>query len=83
MKSNLERFQVTKLCPFQEKIRRQYLSTNVRQQSDFGLISYVVNDEINLFWSKQVGILGFFFLLLSTFLFYLKKKNGEAKVNRT
>ncbi|XP_060015534.1 general transcription factor IIH subunit 1 isoform X1 [Lagenorhynchus albirostris] len=28
MKSNLERFQVTKLCPFQEKIRRQYLSTN-------------------------------------------------------
>lgn len=74
MKSNLERFQVTKLCPFQEKIRRQYLSTNVRQQSDFGLISYVVNDEINLFWSKQVGILGFFFLLLSTFLFYLKKK---------
>lgn len=82
MKSNLERFQVTKLCPFQEKIRRQYLSTNVRQQSDFGLISYVVNDEINLFWSKQVGILGFFFLLLSTFLFYLKK-NGEAKMNRT
>lgn len=48
MKSNLERFQVTKLCPFQEKIRRQYLSTNVRQQSDFDLISYVVNDEINL-----------------------------------
>ncbi|KAM4850377.1 general transcription factor IIH subunit 1 isoform X2 [Urocitellus parryii] len=29
MKSNLERFQVTKLCPFQEKIRRQYLSTNL------------------------------------------------------
>ncbi|XP_029438209.1 general transcription factor IIH subunit 1 isoform X2 [Rhinatrema bivittatum] len=29
MKSNLERFQVTKLCPFQEKVRRQYLSTNV------------------------------------------------------
>ncbi|XP_029438204.1 general transcription factor IIH subunit 1 isoform X1 [Rhinatrema bivittatum] len=28
MKSNLERFQVTKLCPFQEKVRRQYLSTN-------------------------------------------------------
>ncbi|XP_041270932.1 general transcription factor IIH subunit 1 isoform X3 [Onychostruthus taczanowskii] len=28
MRSNLERFQVTKLCPFQEKIRRQYLSTN-------------------------------------------------------
>lgn len=30
MRSNLERFQLTKLCPFQEKIRRQYLSTNVR-----------------------------------------------------
>ncbi|KAG8524231.1 General transcription factor IIH subunit 1, partial [Galemys pyrenaicus] len=29
MKSNLERFQVTKLSPFQEKIRRQYLSTNL------------------------------------------------------
>ncbi|XP_032379942.1 general transcription factor IIH subunit 1 [Etheostoma spectabile] len=29
MKSNLERFQVTKLCPFQEKIQRQYLSTNL------------------------------------------------------
>ncbi|XP_075423802.1 general transcription factor IIH subunit 1 [Ascaphus truei] len=29
MKSNLERFQVTKLCPFQEKIRMQYLSTNL------------------------------------------------------
>uniref|UniRef100_A0A2I3T0V9 GTF2H1 n=1 Tax=Pan troglodytes TaxID=9598 RepID=A0A2I3T0V9_PANTR len=29
MKSNLERFQVTKLCPFQEKIRRQYLSTHL------------------------------------------------------
>ncbi|KAF3821912.1 hypothetical protein GH733_007286 [Mirounga leonina] len=41
MKSNLERFQVTKLCPFQEKIRRQYLSTNVRQQCDFGLIFFL------------------------------------------
>uniref|UniRef100_A0AAY4DCY2 General transcription factor IIH subunit 1 n=1 Tax=Denticeps clupeoides TaxID=299321 RepID=A0AAY4DCY2_9TELE len=30
MKSNLERFQVTKLRPFQEKIQRQYLSSNVR-----------------------------------------------------
>ncbi|XP_068050134.1 general transcription factor IIH subunit 1 isoform X1 [Anomalospiza imberbis] len=29
MRSNLERFQVMKLCPFQEKIRRQYLSTNL------------------------------------------------------
>ncbi|NXE67822.1 TF2H1 factor, partial [Calcarius ornatus] len=29
MRSNLERFQVTKLCPFQEKIQRQYLSTNL------------------------------------------------------
>ncbi|KAM4617266.1 general transcription factor IIH subunit 1 isoform 1-T2 [Discoglossus pictus] len=29
MKSNLERFQITKLCPFQEKIRKQYLSTNL------------------------------------------------------
>lgn len=29
MKSNLERFQMTKLRPFQEKIQRQYLSTNV------------------------------------------------------
>ncbi|XP_015272780.1 PREDICTED: general transcription factor IIH subunit 1 [Gekko japonicus] len=29
MRSNLERFQITKLCPFQEKIRRQYLSTNL------------------------------------------------------
>lgn len=29
MRSNLERFQLTKLCPFQEKIRRQYLSTNL------------------------------------------------------
>uniref|UniRef100_A0A1W7RCQ6 General transcription factor IIH subunit 1 n=1 Tax=Agkistrodon contortrix contortrix TaxID=8713 RepID=A0A1W7RCQ6_AGKCO len=29
MRSNLERFQVTKLCPFQEKIRKQYLSTNL------------------------------------------------------
>lgn len=32
MRSNLERFQLTKLCPFQEKIRRQYLSTNVREK---------------------------------------------------
>ncbi|CAH2325699.1 general transcription factor IIH subunit 1 [Pelobates cultripes] len=29
MKSNLERFQITKLCPFQEKVRKQYLSTNI------------------------------------------------------
>ncbi|KAM4721095.1 LOW QUALITY PROTEIN: general transcription factor IIH subunit 1 [Rhinophrynus dorsalis] len=29
MKSNLERFQVTKLCPFQEKVRKQYLSANL------------------------------------------------------
>ncbi|KAH0620941.1 hypothetical protein JD844_021858 [Phrynosoma platyrhinos] len=29
MRSNLERFQITKLCPFQDKIRRQYLSTNL------------------------------------------------------
>nr|XP_028588769.1 general transcription factor IIH subunit 1 isoform X1 [Podarcis muralis] len=29
MRSNLERFQVTKLCPFQDKIRRQYLSINL------------------------------------------------------
>uniref|UniRef100_A0A8C5K8E1 GTF2H1 n=1 Tax=Jaculus jaculus TaxID=51337 RepID=A0A8C5K8E1_JACJA len=29
MKSNLEWFQVAKLCPFQEKIQRQYLSTNL------------------------------------------------------
>ncbi|XP_078537199.1 general transcription factor IIH subunit 1 isoform X2 [Lissotriton helveticus] len=29
MKTNLERFQITKLCPFQEKIRKQYLSTNL------------------------------------------------------
>nr|DBA17594.1 TPA: hypothetical protein GDO54_003018 [Pyxicephalus adspersus] len=29
MKSNLERFQLTKLCPFQEKIKKQYLSTNL------------------------------------------------------
>ncbi|XP_035520754.1 general transcription factor IIH subunit 1 [Morone saxatilis] len=29
MKSNLERFQMTKLSPFQEKIQRQYLSTNL------------------------------------------------------
>ncbi|XP_026222423.1 general transcription factor IIH subunit 1 [Anabas testudineus] len=29
MKSNLERFQMTKLCPFQEKIQRQYLSANL------------------------------------------------------
>lgn len=32
MKSNLEKFQMTKLCPFQEKIQRQYLSTNVSLQ---------------------------------------------------
>ncbi|KAF7245433.1 General transcription factor IIH subunit 1 [Varanus komodoensis] len=29
MRSSLEKFQVTKLCPFQDKIRRQYLSTNL------------------------------------------------------
>ncbi|XP_056138045.1 general transcription factor IIH subunit 1 [Lampris incognitus] len=29
MRSNLERFQMTKLRPFQEKIQRQYLSTNI------------------------------------------------------
>ncbi|MED6259850.1 General transcription factor IIH subunit 1, partial [Ataeniobius toweri] len=29
MKANLERFQMTKLRPFQEKIQRQYLSTNL------------------------------------------------------
>ncbi|KAK7121920.1 hypothetical protein R3I93_022875 [Phoxinus phoxinus] len=29
MKSNLDRFQLTKLRPFQEKIQRQYLSTNL------------------------------------------------------
>lgn len=32
MRSNLERFQVTKLCPFQEKLQKQYLSTNVRRK---------------------------------------------------
>ncbi|XP_077566550.1 general transcription factor IIH subunit 1 [Stigmatopora nigra] len=29
MNSNLERFQTTKLCPFQEKIQRQYLNKNL------------------------------------------------------
>ncbi|XP_049578072.1 general transcription factor IIH subunit 1 [Syngnathus scovelli] len=29
MKSNLERFETTKLCPFQEKIQRQYLNKNI------------------------------------------------------
>ncbi|CAL8356572.1 unnamed protein product [Lota lota] len=29
MRSNLERFQMTKLRPFQDKIQRQYLSTNI------------------------------------------------------
>lgn len=29
MKSNLEKFQMTKIFPFKEKIQRQYLSTNV------------------------------------------------------
>ncbi|KAM3918190.1 general transcription factor IIH subunit 1 [Leptodactylus fuscus] len=29
MRSNLERFQVTKLCPFQEKVKKLYLSTNL------------------------------------------------------
>lgn len=29
MKTNLERFQMTKLCPFKEKIQRQYLSANL------------------------------------------------------
>ncbi|XP_061773204.1 general transcription factor IIH subunit 1 isoform X2 [Nerophis ophidion] len=29
MKSNLERFQTTKLCPFQDKIQRQYLNKNL------------------------------------------------------
>ncbi|KAM8939095.1 general transcription factor IIH subunit 1 [Pelodytes ibericus] len=29
MRNNLERFQVTKLCPFQERVRKQYLSTNI------------------------------------------------------
>uniref|UniRef100_A0A8C8MCI8 General transcription factor IIH subunit 1 n=1 Tax=Oncorhynchus tshawytscha TaxID=74940 RepID=A0A8C8MCI8_ONCTS len=29
MRSNLERFQMTKLRPFQEKVQRQYLSTNL------------------------------------------------------
>uniref|UniRef100_A0A8C7Y3E7 General transcription factor IIH subunit 1 n=1 Tax=Oryzias sinensis TaxID=183150 RepID=A0A8C7Y3E7_9TELE len=29
MKSNLERFQMTKLSPFKEKLQRQYLGTNV------------------------------------------------------
>lgn len=36
MKSNLERFQMTKLCPFKEKIQRQYLSTNVSLQINRG-----------------------------------------------
>uniref|UniRef100_A0A8C2P8Y0 General transcription factor IIH subunit 1 n=1 Tax=Capra hircus TaxID=9925 RepID=A0A8C2P8Y0_CAPHI len=48
MKSNLERFQVTKLCPFQEKIRRQYLSTNVRQKSNFGLIFFLCSKMMKL-----------------------------------
>lgn len=29
MKSNLEKFQMTKIFPFKEKIQRQYLSMNV------------------------------------------------------
>uniref|UniRef100_A0A2K5XYB6 BSD domain-containing protein n=1 Tax=Mandrillus leucophaeus TaxID=9568 RepID=A0A2K5XYB6_MANLE len=43
MKSNLERFQVTKLCPFQEKIRRQ------KKDMFFFLefVPYFVPDEIN------------------------------------
>lgn len=35
MKTNLERFQLTKLRPFQEKIQRQYLSTNVSHTDIF------------------------------------------------
>ena len=39
MRSNLERFQVTKLRPFQDKVQRQYLSANVSPDSQVMLVS--------------------------------------------
>ncbi|XP_036616395.1 general transcription factor IIH subunit 1-like [Trichosurus vulpecula] len=52
MKSNLERFQATKLSPFQEKIQRRYLNTN--------LVSYIEEmlqtafDKFHTWQSRQL-----------------------------
>lgn len=45
MRSNLERFQMTKLRPFKDKIQRQYLSANVSPKA-FHLCLYAsINDS--------------------------------------
>lgn len=73
MKSNLERFQVTKLCPFQEKIRRQYLSTNVRGK--YSLIMWVLINNLNRNYQRMVALL---FLILGHLWFLLTRKWAEG-----
>jgi len=68
MRSNLERFQVTKLCPFQEKIRRQYLSTNVREKYSLTLIMWVHINKWNLNYQRMVALL---YLILGLFKFFV------------
>ena len=46
MRSNLERFQMTKLRPFQEKVQRQYLSANVSPDSERGFML------VSMHWSE-------------------------------
>lgn len=48
MKSNLERFQMTKLCPFQEKIQRQYLSANVSNKTTN--VDTVADTSWHMYW---------------------------------
>uniref|UniRef100_A0A8D2QJM5 General transcription factor IIH subunit 1 n=1 Tax=Zonotrichia albicollis TaxID=44394 RepID=A0A8D2QJM5_ZONAL len=66
MRSNLERFQVTKLCPFQEKIRRQYLSTNVREKYCLIMWAHINNFILN--YERMIGLL---LLILGHFIFFI------------
>lgn len=47
MRSNLERFQMTKLRPFQEKVQRQYLSMNVRTRiCTYLIVAYTLHSHL-------------------------------------
>lgn len=76
MRSNLERFQVTKLCPFQEKIRRQYLSTNVRGK--YCLIMWVHINNCSLNYERMVATL--LLLILGHPNFFFLIGNGQRDI---
>lgn len=75
MRSNLERFQVTKLCPFQEKIRRQYLSTNVRGK--YSLVIWVHINNLNRTYQRMVALLP---LILGHLKFFVNQETGRGRL---